>query len=82
MLISSLPTPIRNFEEYKRLKLSKIHTYTDENRKTIYFYFFKGKRSDYYLQNELKNLRVKIEEHETELINEFRKIKRQALQPA
>lgn len=67
--------PNNSFEEFKQKNLSKIHSYTDETKKTIYFYFFKGQRSDYYALQELRNLSKKIEELEKELLIEYKSLK-------
>lgn len=68
-------TPINSFEDYKKRNLSKIHTYTDENKQATYFYFYKGQRSNYFQLHTLNQLNKQFEQHETELIKEYRQLR-------
>lgn len=77
--MSAINNPL-NYENFKKQNLSKIFAYESEDKKKTYFYFFRGKRSDYHTINEFRNLLTKFEQDEKELIKEFRERKKQ-LQP-
>lgn len=67
--------PVCDLIDYKKQNLSKIHSFTDEQRNTFYFYFFKGQRSSYYPLKELKFLNKQFTAHEQQLIDEYRLLK-------
>lgn len=69
--------PVCDLADYKKQNLSKIHSFTTEDRNTYYFYFFKGKRSEYYPLKELKYLSRKFTEHEQQLVSEYKLFKSQ-----
>lgn len=65
----------QNFESFKKQNLSKIYTYIDENNQSVYFYFFRGKKSNYYPLKQIKQITLEREIHEKELKEEFTKLK-------
>jgi hypothetical protein len=66
--------PPISFAAYKKQHLSKVYTYTDESKKTFYFYFYRGKRTDYHQLANFKKLMDEFEKDEQELIKEYKKL--------